>query len=64
MFKKKKFSKKKLITMSRDILLSVNDESTNGWSGEKAAQYLRGLKGTAVKVKFARSNAPNKFRVS
>lgn len=37
-----------------DEVVSINDESTDGWTGERAAKVLRGKGGTAVNLRFFR----------
>eukprot|EP00878_Enallax_costatus_P010914 GHUV01011400.1.p1 GENE.GHUV01011400.1~~GHUV01011400.1.p1 ORF type:complete len:434 (+),score=100.93 GHUV01011400.1:225-1526(+) len=40
-----------------DEVLSINDQPTEGWTGDMAAKLLRGKGGTEVRVKFARRTA-------
>jgi len=37
-----------------DILMSINGQDTRGWTGEQAAQHLRGQGGTEVRVRLVR----------
>ncbi|KAF8061390.1 CTPA3 [Scenedesmus sp. PABB004] len=39
---------------SGDEVISINDQPTDGWTGDMAAHILRGKGGTEVRVKFAR----------
>ena len=42
--------------MAGDIIVSVNDEETMGWSVEEAVKKIRGQKGTSVKLVIARKS--------
>ena len=40
-----------------DIVTAINGEDTAGWTGEEAAQHLRGQGGTMVRVRLVRHSA-------
>ena len=46
--------------LAEDEILAIDDESTKGMSIDKAADKIRGKKGTAVKLLIKRKNVPNK----
>jgi len=50
--------------MAGDWLLTVNDSTTEGWSGERAASALRGPEGSAVKLSLVRPGGPEPFAVT
>ncbi len=47
-----------------DWLLAVNDSTTEGWSGERAAAALRGPEGSAVKLTLVRPAGAAPFAVT
>ncbi len=46
--------------LAEDEILAIDDESTKGMSIDKAADRIRGKKGTTVKLLIKRKNVPNK----
>lgn len=47
-----------------DMILSINDESTEGWTSEKAASKIRGEVGTSVKVTVFRESEKKDFTIT
>lgn len=47
-----------------DVIAFVNDESTEGWSSEKAASKIRGEVGTTVKVTMIRDGVEKVFTIT
>lgn len=47
-----------------DVISSVNDESTEGWTAEKAASKIRGDVGTTVKVVALRAGTEKTFTIT
>lgn len=47
-----------------DIILSVNDQSTTGWTVDKTVSVIRGEAGTTVKLSIKRDNQNKDFTVT
>jgi carboxyl-terminal processing protease len=50
--------------LAGDIIISVNDEATTGWTATKAAEKIRGQVDTTVKIKVLRSAEEKTFTVT
>jgi len=50
--------------LAGDWLLTVNDSTTEGWSGERAAAALRGPEGSGVKLTLVRPGGAEPFAVT
>lgn len=49
---------------SGDIIVSVNDTETNGWTADKTAQAIRGEIGTTVKIVVFRDGKEQEFNIT
>lgn len=47
-----------------DVIQAVNDESTAGWSADKAVSKIRGDEGTTVKLRIKRGDAENDYSIT
>lgn len=50
--------------LAGDVITSVNDQSTQGWSSDKTATAIRGEAGTTVKVAVTRGGESKTFTVT
>jgi len=50
--------------MANDTILKVNDESTIGWTVDKAVGLIRGEEGTTVKLNIQRSNEIKDYTIT
>jgi carboxyl-terminal processing protease len=50
--------------MKGDVILAVNDQSTDGWTADKTATAVRGEVGTTVKLKIERDGADKEYTVT
>ncbi len=50
--------------MANDIILSVNDESTDGWTVEKTVSLIRGDAGTTVKLSIQRGDQIKEYTIT
>lgn len=50
--------------LAGDIIIGVNDQSTDGWTATKTAEKIRGQVDTTVKVKVIRSGEEKEFTVT
>jgi carboxyl-terminal processing protease len=50
--------------LAGDIIISVNDEATTGWTATKTAEKIRGQVDTTVKIKVVRSAEEKTFTVT
>lgn len=46
-----------------DVVVSINDQSANGWDADKTVQAIRGEKGTSVKLVVKRGNDNKEFTI-
>lgn len=49
---------------ANDTIISINDESTNGWTVEQAVGLIRGEEGTTVKLVIQRGSEVKEFTVT
>jgi carboxyl-terminal processing protease len=49
---------------ANDTILKVNDESTSGWTVEKAVSVIRGESGTTVKLNIQRGNEVKDYTIT
>lgn len=47
-----------------DVVVAINDESTDGWSASKAADAIRGEVGTSLKLKVRRGATVKEFSIT
>jgi carboxyl-terminal processing protease len=47
-----------------DIILKINDQSTDGWSSEKAVSQIKGEEGTTVKLTIQRGNTIKEYVIT
>jgi carboxyl-terminal processing protease len=47
-----------------DTIVAINDESTSGWTADKAAMNIRGEVGTTVKLGVLRGNEAKEFTIT
>lgn len=50
--------------MAGDVIVKINDESTSGWTVEKAVGLIRGDKGTTVKLTVERAGETKSYTVT
>jgi carboxyl-terminal processing protease len=50
--------------MKGDVILAVNDQSTDGWTADKTATAVRGEVGTTVKLKIERDGTEKEYTVT
>ena len=50
--------------MGGDIILQVNDDSTDNWTVDEAVSNIRGEEGTTVKLKIQRGNTIKDFNIT
>jgi carboxyl-terminal processing protease len=50
--------------LAGDVVTKINDESTSGWSVEKAVGLIRGEKGTTVKLTILRDGATKDYVIT
>lgn len=50
--------------MAGDFILKVNDQSTDGWTVERAVSLIRGEKGTTVKIAILRGTETKEFTIT
>ncbi|MDB5187370.1 MAG: putative carboxyl-terminal protease, partial [Candidatus Saccharibacteria bacterium] len=50
--------------LAGDVIVGVNDQSTNGWTATKTAEKIRGQVDTTVKVKVIRGSEEKEFTIT